>query len=222
MKRLIILSIALFASIVWAQAQNTDETPAYYKMADAPAAASRIFGQPIIKKPFETPQRLNFGLQMGTSVGTNFNNGAIWNNFIAPTLSYQLTPRFSVQAGTMFINSNFNTFAFGAAETGSPVRANVMQTFMFTQGQYQVSERLSVTGTAFYNVNQLNMPRMNPQATNFSSKGMSMFAEFKVTPNFSFGAGAQISNGNNMFNNGFYNNPMFFPSSNHFNRFGNW
>ena len=92
----------------------------------------------------------------------------------------------------MFVHSNFNSFAFGAGEANTPVRTTATQTLMFAQGQYQVSERLSLTGTAFYNVNQLNMPRMNPQATNFNSKGMSMYAEFKVTPNFSFGAGAQI------------------------------
>jgi hypothetical protein len=219
MKRLIILSIALFASVFYVHAQDTEETPAYYK--ERATSTSGIFSRPTQNQFFETPQRLNFGLQMGTSVGTNFNNGAIWNNFIAPTINYQLTPRLNVRAGTMFIHSNFNTFAFGAGETATPVRTTATQTLLFTQGQYQVNERLSLTGTAYYNINQFNTPRMNPQATNFNSKGMSMYAEFKVTPNFSFGAGAQISNGNSMFNNGFSNNSMLFPANGHFNRFGN-
>ena len=88
MKRLIILSIALFASVFNASAQDTDETPAYYKETDSPAPVSRIFSQPAVSNTFEVPQRLHFGLQMGTSVGTNFNNGTSWNNFIAPTVSY--------------------------------------------------------------------------------------------------------------------------------------
>jgi hypothetical protein len=112
------------------------------------------------------------------------------------------------------------------AEGTSFGRVNNFQTFVYTQGQYMASERLMLTGTAFYELNQFGGAalRMNPQATNFNSKGASIYAEYKVSEHFSIGAGAQISNGNgnNYLRNGLYSNPMFMNPASPFQPMNRW
>lgn len=193
--------------VICSQAQTSDETSVLYKKREVNSGKSLFFKKPL--KP-------NFGIQMGTSVGTDFRNGAVWSNYFAPQVSYQVNPRFNVNIGTMFASHQFNTsLRTGEGFNSTPARS--LQTFVYTQGQYMVSERVRLTGTAFYELNQFSQPRMNAQATNFQSKGASMHADFKITDNFSVGAGVQISNGNPYLRNGLYNNSMGFPSSRRFN-----
>ena len=212
MKRILLLTTSLLLIAFCSQAQQADETPVLYKARKTTAKTSPLF---------DTPQRFHFGMQMGTSVGTNFRNGALWSNYVAPQMSYQLSPRWNINVGTVIANNNFN--ALTRTQEGFAVTpAHQLQTFVYTQGQYLVNDRLRLSGTAFYEINQFNQPRMNPQATNFNAKGASMHADFKITDHFSVGAGVQISNGNSYLRNGLYNNSMFYPSPYRMNTLGAW
>lgn len=170
----------------------------------------------------ENPDKLDFSMQIGTSVGTNFRNGAIWSNYVSPSMRYQFHPRWNVGVGTMFVNNQFNAPMMSGSEGTSSGRVNNFQTFVYAQGQYMASERLRLTGTAFYEMNQFGGAslRMNPQATNFTSKGASIYAEYKISEHFSVGAGAQISNGNSYLRNGLYNSPAFYNPGMPFNSMG--
>jgi hypothetical protein len=125
----------------------------------------------------------------------------------------------------MLMNTQFNSPVVGA-EGSSMQRVNQFQSFVYAQGQYMASERLRLTGTAFYELNQFGgaQLRMNPQATNFNSKGASIYAEYKISEHFSVGAGAQISNGNgnNYLRNGLYGSPGMYNSGMPFNSMGRW
>ncbi|MDO1447900.1 hypothetical protein Q0590_16635 [Rhodocytophaga aerolata] len=223
MKKLVILCSALFTFTFAAQAQQTG-----LPVSDDQAAVEQTANTPLYKERkktsfLENPDKTDFDLQIGTSVGTNFRNGSYWSNYAAPSLRYNLHPRWNLSVGTMFVNTQFNS-PMMASEGAGTGRINNFQTFVYTQGQYMASERLRLTGTAFYELNQFSGPalRMNPQATNLTSKGASIYAEYKVSEHFSIGAGAQISNGNNYLRNGLYGNPGIYTPGMPFNSMGAW
>jgi hypothetical protein len=152
------------------------------------------------------PQKVQFGMELGTSIGTQFNGGAYLSTFVSPYLSYRVSPRWSFQVGATIINGNMGGFSSGYGDARSVAFAFPQQsTFVFAQGQYQASERLRLTGTSFYEVSRFNNSfNGNQRDMNFNSKGMSIYAEYKISENLSFGVGAQYSNGNQpYYNNGF-------------------
>ena len=225
MKRLVILCSALFLFTFTSEAQQTGlplngEASAVENTEDTPLFKERK------KTSFlENPDKVDFQMQVGTSVGTNFRNGAMWSNYMAPSLRYNVHPRWNLSVGTMLVNTQFNT-AVAGAEGSSMRRVNQLRSFVYAQGQYMASERLRLTGTAFYELSQFGgkQLRMNPQAANFTSKGASIYAEYKISEHFSVGAGAQISNGNgnNYLRNGLYSSPAMYNPGMPFNSMGRW
>jgi hypothetical protein len=226
MKRLVILCSAFLLFTLASQAQQTG-LPATGEISTLEQAGDTpLFKERKKTSLLENPDKVDFGMQIGTSVGTNFRNGAIWSNYAAPSLRYNFHPRWNVSVGTMFVNSQLNAPLTTGAEGTQMGRVNQFQSFVYTQGQYMASERLRLTGTAFYELNQFGgaQLRMNPQAANFTSKGASIYAEYKITEHFSVGAGAQISNGNgnHYLRNGLYSSPSFYNSGMPFNSMGRW
>jgi hypothetical protein len=217
MKKLFLLATGLLFLNINVNAQQAEDEPVLYKSRKGNSAYSPFFDQP----EQHSSKRLHTSLQAGTSVGTNFRNGTYWGNYIAPQLSYQVSPRWNLNVGTMVSYSRYNGL-MRTAEGYNSTPVSSVQTFVYGQGQYQVSERLRLTGTAFYEMNRFDQLQMNPQATNFNTKGASMYADFKISEHFSVGAGVQISNGNNYLRNGLYNNSMFYPSTGRMNNFGVW
>jgi hypothetical protein len=227
MKRLLILCSALCLFTFTSEAQQTGlpvngEVSAVEQTEDAPLFKERK------KTSFlQNPDKVDFQMQVGTSVGTNFRNGAMWSNYAAPSLRYNIHPRWNLSVGTMLVNTQFNNpMMVGAEGNRNMSRVNLFQSFVYAQGQYMATERLRLTGTAFYELNQFGgaQLRMNPQATNFNSKGASIYAEYKISEHFSVGAGAQISNGNgnNYLRNGLYSSPAFYNPGMPFNSMGRW
>lgn len=226
MKRLLILCSALCLFTFTSKAQQTG-LPANGEITDTEQTVDTPLFTERKKSSFlENPDKVDFQMQVGTSVGTNFRNGAMWSNYLAPSLRYNVHPRWNLSVGTMLVNTQFNNPMMASAE-GSRInsRINYFQSFVYAQGQYMASDRLMLTGTAFYELNQFGgaQLRMNPQATNFNSKGASIYAEYKISEHFSVGAGAQIStgNGNNYLRNGLYGSPAFYNPGIPFNSMGN-
>jgi len=151
-------------------------------------------------------QKAHFGMEMGTSVGTRFNGGTYLSTFVSPYLSYRLSTRWRFQAGATLINGNMSGLYSGYGDARSVAFAVPQQsTFVFVQGQYQVSDRLRLTGTSIYELSRFNHNLSGHQRDmKFQSKGMSIYAEYKISENFSFGVGTQYSNGNQpYYHNGF-------------------
>jgi hypothetical protein len=156
MKKLFIFCSALFLFSFAGQAQQSglpvnNEISSPENTEDTPLFKSRK------KTSFlENPDKVDFGMQIGTSVGSDFRNGGFWSNYAAPSLRYNLHPRWRVSAGTMFVSTQFNAPIAAGSEGTSMGRVNSFQTFVYTQGQYMASDRLRLTGSFFYEVNQFN------------------------------------------------------------------
>jgi hypothetical protein len=169
------------------------------------ASAQDYYAKPdSISRQAPVPEKVHFGMELGTGVSTNFKGGAAWSTFVSPYLSYRVSPRWTFNAGATLVNTNGTGFLYGGDARSAPV-VNQQQTFLFAQGQYQASERLRLSGTSFYQLSNFNQPA-GQRDFQFNSKGMSVYAEYKVSEHFSIGVGGQYSNGNNPYlYNGFGN-----------------
>jgi hypothetical protein len=224
MKKLAILCSALLLFSFAAQAQQTGLPATGENTPLEQTDATPLFKARKKSSFLDNPDKVDFQMQIGTSIGTNLGRGAIWSNFASPSIRYNLHPRWNVSVGTMFVNNQFNAPVMAGTEGTGFGRVNSFQTFVYTQGQYMASDRLRLTGTAFYEMNQFGGAylKMNPQAANLTSKGASIYAEYKISEHFSVGAGAQISSGNQYLRNGLYSSPAYYNPSMPFNSFGRW
>ncbi len=145
------------------------------------------------------PENARFGLEMGTSF-TSFGGSGMLGSFISPRLEYDITPSFSMIAGgTISFNRysdlpqplvmNNNTASLQQGPTDYSV---------FMSGRYMLNDNLVMTGTVYSEEGQLPLLMMtNPALGNYSSRGMSMGLEYRITDNLRFGAEVGMNRSNN-------------------------
>lgn len=206
MRKLLFL-LLLVASAAVAQAQSKD-----YSDNDTIALPDGLQAKPAAK------DRLHFGVSMGTIVAFSRGQDAVMGHFIAPTLSYQVTNRFTLFGGVALqYNSLNNPYTYNNPESGSSIMLMRprMQTSMYVGGEYAVNDKLTLTGSVFANMATLDVPGLDPQTYNLNNYGVSGGFWYKLNEKASIGAQVQISRGNaSPFNTNPFN---VYPS----NRFGN-
>jgi hypothetical protein len=160
--------------------------------------------------------RPTFGMQMGSTFTTGF-GGNMFTQSFAPHLQFRPGQNFSLTVGTVFSTSNFSggtPMFMNVSGAGMPDR--FLSNTVYALGAYQVNPRLTITGGAWTEQNNLNMMQnqMNPQAFDLNARGMMMGMDLRITENLRFGAEVSISRGYNPFNPyssgaGYYNpNPF--------------
>ena len=144
------------------------------------------------------------GLQRGpalsgmVSVGTMYAGRFGAASYLSPVLGYQLTPRFRVFAGGTYLRT-FPGVGLAPGTTGDAATPGALRGYnryiVQGGGTYDVSARLSLTGTAWKELTPLtsNGYRVNPYAG--FGQGMSLRADYQVTPNFSVSGGVRMSQG---------------------------
>lgn len=203
-----LIAAALMLSIPPALAQDTD----YYKETDS--LTTRKESKVELYQPkFNAPQqRTRYQLNAGSMFGGGF-GGRGFATYVAPELSHWVNNRFRLSAGIMLMNSQFS---YAGAE-GRQRNGQMNQAIIYASGSYLVNDRLMVSGTAFQDMNSRNNFQVNPYFAS-PTRGMSVNAEYKVTKNFSVGAGFSTVQGNGY--NGFYGPGMGQPFSPGMSRFG--
>jgi hypothetical protein len=143
-----------------------------------------------------------FGMQMGSTFSTGF-GGSMFTQSFAPHLQFRPGQNFALTVGTVFSTSNFSggmpMFMNGS---GAEMPNRFLSNTVYAFGAYQVNPRLTITGGAWTEQNNLNMMQnqMNPQAFDLNARGMMMGMDLRITENLRFGAEVSFSRGNNPFN----------------------
>ncbi|MBA4410173.1 MAG: hypothetical protein C0397_12200 [Odoribacter sp.] len=65
---------------------------------------------------------------------------------------------------------------------------------IFNRATYRVNDRLSLGGNSFGSQSVFDLPRINPSIQDMSTKGASMFLQYKVSKNFKVEGRVSISN----------------------------
>jgi hypothetical protein len=141
-------------------------------------------------KPIKN-EKLHLSLDVGAGVmGSKHFSGAY--TYIAPNLSYLLTPKLKIEIGAAFISGNYNFYKL-SNESSSKVQLKNDQLFLFTKGQYLLTNRLILSGTVYKTINTNASAQINPYFLDY--KGMSVGLDYKISEHMSFGAQFNFSNG---------------------------
>lgn len=177
-----------------------------------------LAGRPLMaqeKSLFEAPAeeinllpKTDFGFMLGSSFTTGFGSSSLFSQSFAPHFQWNPGQRFSLVVGSLFSTGHFSgstalapfgLFAGEATQDAMPQR--LFSTTVYAFGAYQLSPRLTITGSSWMENNnyQAFMPQMNGQAFNLNPRGVMMGFDYKVSEHFRFGAQFNVSSGYNPF-----------------------
>lgn len=115
-------------------------------------------------------------------------------NLPDPSLfSQPLLPDFSknLDFKKYFNQSNISAGTYNYQLGLSPFYANGM---VFNQAKYKLNDRFSFGGNSFGAQSIFDQPQMNPAIQNMSTKGASMFMQYKVSKNFKIETRVSVTN----------------------------
>lgn len=152
----------------------------------------------------EDLQLMNVDVQLGTSFTSSFTGNPMMFSYIAPTLNFNISPRFKLSVGGVLINNHtsvFNQFVPGRMEQGIlPGRLN-SDFALFASGNWLVNKKLLVYGSAYtskFSANNYSSFRFN--SSSFRKNHFDRFtlgAKYKFSNAFTIGAQVEYSDGLN-------------------------
>lgn len=134
--------------------------------------------------------------------------GASMNHFVAPNFTYNVSQRFRVQGGLMLNYTSLNTTGNGDAENGfmSPIFLRpTTQTLAYVAGEYDVNEKLTLTGRVFGGMSTYRIPGMEANTSRLGIYGAAGGFKYKINERTSFSVEAQFIHGNNPYHPGIGN-----------------
>nr|WP_262910532.1 hypothetical protein [Pontibacter silvestris] len=174
-----------------------------------------LAGQAAKPKPSWDGPKLSYSLSAGASFNSLF--GAA--TYLEPSVRYQVSNRFRVNASLAYVNVIAHDVPVRTAE-GTTVlyRNNASSNYVASAGvDYLASDRLILSGHIWKNFS--NMPNQNTLYNRLNSPGRmgaDFKATYKITENFSVTGGVRYTDGASSFNNpyygpgygGYYNSPF--------------
>lgn len=135
--------------------------------------------------------KMHLSFETGVSF-MSFGKQSAFDNWYAPALTYNLTPKFQLTAGAIALYSK-STFQTGLNNEGIntfPQSTGAGQYFVFAQGSYLLNSKLTLSGTLFKEVPN---NQMNPNALSIGH----VDATYKFSDAFSISAGCTVAKGYN-------------------------
>lgn len=206
-------SVILFflSFLLWGQ-QPTEETAEL--LANSTDYVSEDFDAEEIQE-FINKKKIGFQMEVGTSFGTAFGGGNFMTTYVAPHISYRVSPKFSINAGAIIAQGMGSFYSetkpYGLYGYSTPMYP---RSFVYIEGDYKVSDRLTLTGTAYKEIDVFNQ---NPNSsTNFDTdiNGVIMGVDYKIRENIYIRGEIELSNGRNP-----YRHPGMDPWRSPFNSF---
>lgn len=187
----------------------------------------KLMAQPIVHGDYfqndttvqEVVQKELFKPSVRVELGTSFTSFGMENSaigtYIAPEVSMPVSEKLSVSFGMGYSSLYFNS----PSEYG--MQGNTSYGNLFVSATYQVDEKLIIRGTAYKNfmLNPSTDGRsLNSQAIDFSSQGIILDAEYKISEKFKIGVSVEyrdqkqpsyLQNGNSSFGTTPFNSSPF-------------
>jgi hypothetical protein len=141
--------------------------------------------------------KLHFSMDFGVGYvgGSKYFSGS-YSSF-SPSWTYQLTSKLNLEFGGMLFIGNSNLFSNSPIISKEAIHQNSNQYILFTKGQYQLTNKITMNGSAFKTFNSQSSSTINPNYLDF--KGVNVGLNYKITDNVNLGAAIRFSNGLNNF-----------------------
>lgn len=212
-KYLIMKTIRIFALTVsllsiWLSAAHAQDTTDYYTMPKEFINQENTAEEPAN----DACSRLRIGAELGAGISGSKYHSA-YSTYAAPHLNYRATDRLQLNAGVrLSVGHINNAYLWHSAEGLQKANGRFTSAMYYTQGLYQVNERLTVSGSVFYEKNQMPVPEMNPAA--FDRSGYSFGATYRLSRHTTIGVEIQQTQGQSpYYRNSFGRNSYFAPWS---------
>lgn len=150
----------------------------------------------------DNTKKMDVGVQLGTSIATNFNKGYSFSTFVAPEIRYRLSDRLTVRGGISVSNTDYNNTVMYAPYGYSPYTGNITQGIIYVSGDYILSPKLVLSGSAY---KEFSIDHSNPENAfrpGYDGKGVMMNLRFIPSDNMFIEVGAEYYQGNNPYRSG--------------------
>ena len=209
MKYRILILILFFLPFISANSQWFYHFPDAFFMP-APGSEKYYLDNQNIHPGSEDMQLMNVDVQLGTSFTSSFTGSPMMSSYIAPTLNFNISPRFNLSVGAVLMNNHtsvFNQFVPGSIEQGSlPGRIN-SDFALFASGNYLVNNKLLVYGSAYtskFSANNYSPFRLNSSVYRKNHfDRYTLGAKYKLSNTFTIGAHIEYGDGHNPYYNRF-------------------
>jgi len=152
----------------------------------------------------KTPEisKVSFSLTTGMMLGTAGSNTHFATAYIAPTVSYNISPRLRIRAGGLIFFNSFYNPAPASAQTGESSTGMWNNMALFVAADYFITDRMILTGS-YYKMPENNLFRQSamPEVYNrytpyyaIPSESMSLNLNYKIAKGFYIGATVIFSN----------------------------
>ncbi len=175
---------------------------------------------------FSGYNNINTNVNFSTGFSTGFGGSSLFSQSIAPTLNWQTSENFIVEAGTSFTSYSFSgsqsgQMSLNPAFSNNTFNNNFYGNVTYAFGHYKVNENLTISGGTYFESSNFN-PDMNPQAFNMNAKGMILGFDYQLNNNASIGAEFNLRSGQSMYNafNPYSSSP--FNTHSPYNNMRNW
>jgi len=141
-------------------------------------------------KRIKPPKRLQTNFTIGTAFTTSSGYGSGLTSYISPSLSYRVSPRFTIRGGVTLSNTQlFDYQPWYMAESFQPYDANFTNALIWVEGTYMVTERLTISGAGFKEFTLTdNSPYYNPYSDN-NPYGVYLNATYRINDKMFIQAG---------------------------------
>lgn len=147
----------------------------------------------------QLPANTRLNLEVGTGFSSFSNGAGMFGSYVSPVLQFDVSPSFSVVTGGRFSFNQYSNLPqpLVVHSNVAPVRQGPTDYSIFMSGRYLINENLIMTGTVFKDQGYLPMLFMDRGGMDYSSSGMSMGLEYRISNNLSFGAEVGMTRTNN-------------------------
>ncbi len=155
----------------------------------------------------QSSENARLDLQVGTNFSSYSSGMSRFGSYISPHLQYQVNPALTIVAGGSFSFSQYNEPTSLLVQNSMSQGLNRPTDYsVYMSGSYKVNENLMMTGTVYNdqgNIPSILMNRgevnngLNPALTSYSSHGMSMGIQYRVSETVQFGARVGVNRTDN-------------------------
>ncbi len=224
----------VFAS-VFVMAQNANPADTLPEAAWHPVDTASEYSFPAnpTLRPYPPDKKISVRMEMGTGFGFGSGGGNTFGVYLAPHISYKVSPRLRVNFGTVIQNSNYinyyNPYNSYYPEYTQTFDSNITRTLLYAEGQYLVNPRLMVNAKVYKEIATFGEAQINPRARDLDGEGVSVGFHYKINDHMHIGAEIGYSKGGSPYNNPFYHsgsrpfgNPYGFPRNPFFDQNPQW
>ncbi|MET4106760.1 hypothetical protein [Hymenobacter sp. UYP22] len=164
-------------------------------------------------EPTAAPARLGLRPQYSLQAGAMFAGRYGSATYLSPTVSVPVTPRFSVFGGVTYLRTMPGLAYAPFGEAGRQLPQGTNHYLVQGGGQYALSPRVVLTGSAWKDLSPTAGPLVSPYA-GFGGNmgtGVNLRADYHITENFSVSGGVRVSNGATAYPGGY--SPLFGPGA---------